>query len=77
MKTTLLAGAALALVTSVGAAQGYGPGMMGPLGLNLSDEQQAKIFAMQEAQRRNNFDTMSKMRSEMFSAAAGVQRREH
>ena len=54
---------------------GYGPGMGGygrggyggPLAaLNLTDEQQEKIFAMQEDHRRKNSDTMSKMRSETF-----------
>jgi Spy/CpxP family protein refolding chaperone len=52
---------------------GYGPGMMGGSGrggglaaLNLSDEQQDKIFALQEDHRRKNSDTMSKMRSETF-----------
>jgi Spy/CpxP family protein refolding chaperone len=53
---------------------GYGRGMMGGFAgggpglaaLNLSDEQQEKVFAIQEEQRRKNFDTMSKMRSETF-----------
>jgi Spy/CpxP family protein refolding chaperone len=53
---------------------GYGPGMMGGYGrgggpmaaLNLTDEQQDKLFAMQEANRKKNWDTMSSMRSEMF-----------
>jgi Spy/CpxP family protein refolding chaperone len=50
---------------------GYGRGMMGGYGggfaaLNLSDEQQEKIFAIQEDHRRKNFDTMSKVRSETF-----------
>jgi len=50
---------------------GYGPGMMmggyGPLAvLNLTDEQQDKIFAIQEANRKKNWDTMSAMRSETF-----------
>jgi len=48
---------------------GYGPGMMGGDGLaslNLSDEQQSKVFAIQEDHRKKNFDTMSKMRSETF-----------
>jgi Spy/CpxP family protein refolding chaperone len=54
---------------------GYGPGMMGGYGrgfggglaaLNLSDEQQEKIFAIQEENRKKNWDTMSKMRSESF-----------
>jgi len=57
---------------------GSGPGMMGGYGrggyggggplaaLNLTDDQQDKIFALQEEQRRKNSDTMSKMRSETF-----------
>jgi Spy/CpxP family protein refolding chaperone len=50
---------------------GYGRGMMGGYGgglaaLNLTDEQQDKIFAIQEDHRRKNFDTMSKVRSETF-----------
>jgi len=59
---------------------GYGPGMMGGYGggygrgfgggfaaaLNLSDEQQEKIFAIQEEHRRKNVDTMSKVRTETF-----------
>lgn len=109
MKRTLIAAAALALVTSAAVAQqgpgsGYGPGMMGggygpgpgmmggggygpgygrgggygpgygrgggfggPMAtLNLTDEQQEKIFAIHEDNRRKNFDTMSKMRTEAF-----------
>ena len=49
---------------------GYGPGMMGEGGmfaaLKLTDEQQQKIFDLQEQNRRKNFDTMSKMRAETF-----------
>jgi Spy/CpxP family protein refolding chaperone len=52
---------------------GYGPGWGrgggygGPLAaLDLSDDQQEKIFAIQEDNRRKNWDTMSKMRSEHF-----------
>jgi Spy/CpxP family protein refolding chaperone len=53
---------------------GYGPGMMGGgygrggafAALNLSDEQQDKLFAIQEANRKKNWDSMSTMRSEMF-----------
>jgi Spy/CpxP family protein refolding chaperone len=51
---------------------GYGPGMMmdgygGPMAaLKLTDEQQDKLFALQEANRKKNWDTMSTMRSEMF-----------
>ena len=60
---------------------GYGPGMMGGYGpgggygrgpggaftaLNLSDDQQEKIFAIQEEHRRKNVDTMSKVRTETF-----------
>jgi Spy/CpxP family protein refolding chaperone len=42
---------------------GYGPG---PLALDLSDEQRGKILALQEENRRKNWDTMGTMRSEMF-----------
>jgi len=52
-----------------GYGPGYGRGMMGGYGLaslNLSDEQQSKVFAIQEENRKKNFDTMSKMRGEMF-----------
>jgi Spy/CpxP family protein refolding chaperone len=56
-----------------GRGGGYGPGygrgggFGGPMAaLNLTDEQQEKIFALHEDQRRKNFDTMSKMRSETF-----------
>ena len=53
---------------------GAGPGMMGGYGrgggpmsaLDLTDEQQDKVFAIQEANRKKNWDTMSSMRSEMF-----------
>ena len=53
---------------------GGGPGMMGGYGrgggpmaaLNLTDEQQDKLFALQEANRKKNWDTMSTMRTEMF-----------
>jgi Spy/CpxP family protein refolding chaperone len=51
---------------------GQGPGMMmggygGPMAaLNLTDEQQDKLFAIQEANRKKNWDTMSTMRSERF-----------
>jgi len=55
---------------------GYGEGMMGgstmggyggPMAaLKLTDEQQDKLFAIQEANRKKNWDTMSSVRSEMF-----------
>ena len=51
---------------------GHGPGMMGGYGpgaiaaLNLSDKQQEKVFAIQEENRRKNWDTMGKMRAEQF-----------
>ena len=49
---------------------GYGSGMMGGYGpmsaLNLCDEQQDKLFVIQEANRKKNWDTMSVMRSETF-----------
>ena len=44
---------------------GYGPG--GPLALQgLSDEQRTKIAALQEENRRKNWDTMGQLRSEQF-----------
>jgi len=48
-----------------------GGGMMGGYGgpmaaLKLTDEQQDKLFAIQEANRKKNWDTMSSVRSEMF-----------
>lgn len=50
-----------------GMMDGYGPGRGGPMAaLNLSDEQQEKLFAIQEDHRRKNSETMSKMRSESF-----------
>ena len=95
MRKTFALGAALALASSLAAAQDYGPGMMGGgygggpgmmggyggygmrygpgmmggyglASLNLSDDQQAKVFAIQEENRKKNFDSMSKMRSETF-----------
>jgi Spy/CpxP family protein refolding chaperone len=46
---------------------GYGRGAGGPIAaLNLSDEQQEKLFAIQEENRRKNWDTMGKMRAEQF-----------
>lgn len=55
-----------------GYSGGYGPGggMMGGYGrlgaLDLTDEQQDKIFAIQEENRQKNWDTMGQMRSEQF-----------
>ena len=57
-----------------GYGPGYGRGMMGygPGGggmfarLNLTDEQQDKIFAIQEQNHSKNFGTMSKMRAEGY-----------
>jgi Spy/CpxP family protein refolding chaperone len=101
MRRMFALGAALALASTLAAAQGpgagwgpgngpgygmgggYGQGMMGGSGqgmiggygrgsggalaaLNLSDEQQEKIFAIQEDHRKKNWGTMSTMRSEMF-----------
>jgi Spy/CpxP family protein refolding chaperone len=57
---------------SGGMMGGYGPGMMGggyggPMAsLNLTDEQQDKLFAIQEANRKKNWDAMSTLRSETF-----------
>ena len=50
---------------------GYGPGWGGPSGgataaLNLTDEQREKVLAIQEENRRKNWDTMGKMRAEQF-----------
>jgi Spy/CpxP family protein refolding chaperone len=52
---------------------GYGPGYGrgggyggGPLSLDLSDDQREKVLALQEEHRRKNWDTMGKMRNEMF-----------
>jgi Spy/CpxP family protein refolding chaperone len=52
---------------------GYGPGGYGGYGpgggiaaLNLSDEQSEKIFAIQEENRRKNWDRMGQMRAEQF-----------
>ena len=46
---------------------GYGRGAGGPIAaLNLSDEQQEKLFAIQEENRRKNWDKMSEVRSEAF-----------
>jgi len=45
--------------------RGYGPG--GPLeALNLTDEQRQKIAAIQEENRRANWNTMGEMRSEQY-----------
>jgi Spy/CpxP family protein refolding chaperone len=49
---------------------GYGPGMMGMLQLlklsPLNDEQRDKLLAIQEENRRKNWDKMGEMRSEQF-----------
>jgi protein CpxP len=50
-----------------GYGQGYGPGAGGGIAaLNLSDDQREKIVAIQEDNRRKNWDTMGQVRSEMF-----------
>ena len=63
-----------------GGGPGYGPGMMGGYGpgargfgpggglaaLNLSSEQREKIAAIQEENRKKNWDKMGQMRSEQF-----------
>jgi len=59
---------------SPGMMGGYGSGMMGGgydrggpfAALNLSDEQQDKLFAIREDNRRKNSDAMGTMRAEMF-----------
>ncbi|HET7763959.1 MAG TPA: Spy/CpxP family protein refolding chaperone [Burkholderiales bacterium] len=50
---------------------GYGPGMMGGYGgglasLGLNAEQREKIAAVQEENRKANWNTMGQMRSEQF-----------
>jgi len=50
---------------------GYGPGWGGASGgataaLNLTDEQQQKVLAIQEENRRKNWDRMGQMRAEQF-----------
>ncbi len=49
---------------------GYGPGWGASGGataaLNLNDEQRGKVLAIQEENRRRNWDTMGKMRAEQF-----------
>ena len=52
-----------------GYGPGYGPGMMRGYGAalpDLSEAQQEKLFAIREQHRSKNFDTMSKLRGEMF-----------
>jgi Spy/CpxP family protein refolding chaperone len=54
-----------------GGGPGYGPGRgFGPGGglaaLNLSSEQSEKVGAIQEENRRKNWETMGQMRSEQF-----------
>ena len=48
-----------------GPGRGYGPGG-GLAALNLSSEQREKIAAIQEENRRKNWDRMGQMRSEQF-----------
>ena len=79
MKRMMTLGA-LALATSLAFAQGYGPGMMGGYGpgpgmmrgggpmmasLNLTSEQEDKIFALHEQMRAKNFGTMGKLQKLM------------
>lgn len=47
---------------------GYGPGASGgaTAALNLTDEQQQKVLAIQEENRRKNWDKMGQMRAEQF-----------
>ena len=82
MRSTILAlglvaaGAAMAQPgQGYGRGPGYGPGMMGGGGygpgggiaaLDLTPEQQQKVLAIQEENRRKNWDTMGKMRAEQF-----------
>ena len=88
----VVVGTALALASTLAAAQGYGygPGMMGQgmmgqgqgmmgqgmtgqgmaggmfAALNLSDEQRAKVLAIQEEHRKKNWATMGEVRAEQF-----------
>ncbi|HET7365167.1 MAG TPA: Spy/CpxP family protein refolding chaperone [Burkholderiales bacterium] len=72
----MMGGSGPGMMGGQGMMGGYGPGMMGGYGpgwgrgglaaLNLTDDQQEKLFAIQEQNRRKNFDTMSKMRTEAF-----------
>ncbi len=48
-----------------GYGQGYGPGA-GLAALNISDDQREKIVAIQEENRRKNWDTMGQVRAETF-----------
>jgi Spy/CpxP family protein refolding chaperone len=48
-----------------GGGRGFGPGG-GLAALNLSSEQSEKIAAIQEENRRKNWDTMGQMRAEQF-----------
>jgi len=74
MKRALkIAVAALALAATAALAQGYGPGhgpgMMGGFGfagLKLTDEQQEKLFAIQEQNHAKHFATMTKVRAEAY-----------
>lgn len=76
MKSVLIIIAAIGIVASAaaqGPGGGYGRGMMGGYGpgggfagLDLSDEQQDKIFAIREEHRRKNWDTMGALRAEQF-----------
>ena len=43
---------------------GHGPG--GPLALDLTVEQREKVLALQEEERRKNWEASGKMRTEMF-----------
>lgn len=71
---SMMGGYGPGMMGGYGPSGGYGPGMMGGYGrgggpmaaLNLTEEQQDKLFALQEANRKKNWDTMSSMRSEMF-----------
>ena len=88
----VIVGTALALASTLAAAQGYGygPGMMGQgmmgqgqgmmgqgmmaqgmgggvaAALSLSDEQRAKVLAIQEEHRKKNWATMGEVRAEQF-----------
>jgi Spy/CpxP family protein refolding chaperone len=49
-----------------GPAPGWGASGGATAALNLTDEQRGKVLAIQEENRRKNWDTMGKMRAEQF-----------
>ncbi len=57
-----------------GPGQGFGPGAGALASLNLSDEQRAKIQAIQEQHREQNWGRMGQMRSEMLKSRLEVRK---